>query len=350
MTRILESRWFYLALIGVVVLAYVRMLTLLPKPVPLTQEQEIAAAAPVPVQEFANMDISLAQILQGSQRHPVAARVFGWLLLVVGGLSVGGLCVTGRAVLHGGLREAMRYRSKLSANWSLADVGRITLLMILLVGLAPFLHLSLIAWGLAEVTDKHFWSVAFMLGLEAMFFFIVWGFASTKHLHLTSAFGINWRKTSRAMGHGLLGYMAVFPWVMGLLWLIGLVCQWLGVEPPVEPIHELLFLEQRPLMVALTLVLACVVGPIAEELFFRGLLFGAMRTRMSRVWASLATGSLFAAVHTNPVGFLPILLLGWLLADLYERTGSLAAPIAVHIVHNTLLISVGLTAKQILSS
>jgi len=137
---------------------------------------------------------------------------------------------------------------------------------------------------------------------------------------------------------------------LGLLWLIGLVCQWLGVEPPVEPIHELLFLEQRPLMVASTLVLACVVGPIAEELFFRGLLFGAMRTRMSRVWASLATGSLFAAVHTNPVGFLPILLLGWLLADLYERTGSLAAPIAVHIVHNTLLISVGLTAKQILSS
>lgn len=349
MTRILESRWFYLALGGVVMLSYVRMLTLLPKPLPMTQEQEVAAAAPAHVQEFATMEINLPQLLEGSRRHPVAARVFGWLMVVVAGLSAGGVFVSGRALLQGGLRDVMRYRSKLPTSWSLADVGRITLFMILLIGLAPFVHLSLMAWGVAELTDKHFLSVAFMLGLEALFLFIVWGFASTKHLRLASAFGMSWRKTPRAVGHGLLGYMAVFPWVMGLLWLIALVCQWLGVEPPIEPIHELLFLEQRPIVVALTLVLACVVGPVAEEIFFRGLLFGALRTRMSRVWAALASGSLFAAVHTNPVGFLPIVLLGWLLADLYERTGSLAGSIVVHIVHNTLLISLGLAVKQLLS-
>ena len=111
----------------------------------------------------------------------------------------------------------------------------------------------------------------------------------------------------------------------------------------------LLFLEQRPLVLGLTLVLACLVGPIAEEIFFRGVLYAALRTRTSRFWAMAASGSLFAVVHTNPVGFLPILLLGCVLADLYERTGSLLASITVHIMHNTLLISLGLTVKQLLT-
>jgi membrane protease YdiL (CAAX protease family) len=122
------------------------------------------------------------------------------------------------------------------------------------------------------------------------------------------------------------------------------------LEPPVEPIHELLFLEQRPLVLGLTLALACVVGPIVEEIFFRGVLYAALRPRTSRLWAMVISGSFFALVHTNPVGFVPILLLGCLLADVYERTGSLAASITVHMLHNALLIGLGLATKQLLTS
>jgi membrane protease YdiL (CAAX protease family) len=221
----------------------------------------------------------------------------------------------------------------------------------MLVGLVPFVHLSAMAWGgvsLAE--DRHLWSVAFMLGLEAFFLLIVWGFASMKRLTMRAAFGLSWRHAARAIGQGLLGYVAVFPWVFGLLWLMATVSQWIGFEPPMEPIHELLFLEPRPLVLGLTLVLACLIGPIVEEIFFRGVVFSALRTRTGRVWAMLASGSLFAVVHTNPVGFLPILLLGCLLADLYERTGSLLASITVHILHNSLLISLGLLTKQLMTS
>ena len=101
-------------------------------------------------------------------------------------------------------------------------------------------------------------------------------------------------------------------------------------------------------MVGLLVVLSCVIGPIAEELFFRGVLFAAARQHLSRGWAILASGAAFSLIHTNPVGFLPILVIGSLLAYLYERTGSLAAPIAVHMLHNTFLMSIGLIVRRLM--
>ena len=49
-----------------------------------------------------------------------------------------------------------------------------------------------------------------------------------------------------------------------------------------DEIQELIFEEPRAGILALTVLLACVVGPVAEELFFRGLLFSTLRRRMSR--------------------------------------------------------------------
>jgi membrane protease YdiL (CAAX protease family) len=63
----------------------------------------------------------------------------------------------------------------------------------------------------------------------------------------------------------------------------------------------------------------------------------------------LMSGAAFSCIHTNPVGFLPIMVLGCLLANLYERTGSLASPLAVHILHNSLLMSLALVLRQLLA-
>ena len=61
----------------------------------------------------------------------------------------------------------------------------------------------------------------------------------------------------------------------------------------------------------------------------------------------LISGALFALVHSNAVGFLPIMVLGCLLAHLYERTGSLASPLAIHVLHNTFLMSTALVFRQL---
>jgi membrane protease YdiL (CAAX protease family) len=140
----------------------------------------------------------------------------------------------------------------------------------------------------------------------------------------------------------------MFPWLFIALWLTVEAARALGVEPPVEPIQELVFQEDRTAVLALTALLACLVGPVAEECFFRGVVFAALRRRVSRAAAMGVSAGAFALLHGNPIGFPSIWLLGCLLAYLYERTGSLAAPLAVHVLHNTLLMSTALMVRRVM--
>jgi membrane protease YdiL (CAAX protease family) len=89
-------------------------------------------------------------------------------------------------------------------------------------------------------------------------------------------------------------------------------------------------------------VFAVVIAPIVEEIFFRGFVFPAMRTRLGVGWAALATGALFGVVHAfgSPWGFLvPLGVLGMVLCLLYWKTGSLLPGIALHSINNCIALS-----------
>jgi membrane protease YdiL (CAAX protease family) len=91
-------------------------------------------------------------------------------------------------------------------------------------------------------------------------------------------------------------------------------------------------------LVAVT-VLVTVVAPIAEEIFFRGFLFTALRRWVGWVGGALLSGAVFAAIHIGSLDaiFLPALVvLGFLLAALYKQTGSLLPCMAFHAVNNSL--------------
>jgi len=75
---------------------------------------------------------------------------------------------------------------------------------------------------------------------------------------------------------------------------------------------------------------ACVIIPALEETLFRGVLYGALRRHWS-VWPAIVVSAVvFAAGHLSAAGFLPFLLVGVLLAWLYERSGSLLVSAAAH--------------------
>jgi membrane protease YdiL (CAAX protease family) len=96
---------------------------------------------------------------------------------------------------------------------------------------------------------------------------------------------------------------------------------------------------------ALIVPRALLLAAIAEELLFRGVLFGWL-TRHLGVWASIVvTAVLFAAEH----GYYPVLLplglvfglaTGWLRA----QTGSVLPGMAIHILTDTLLFALALIA------
>jgi membrane protease YdiL (CAAX protease family) len=77
-------------------------------------------------------------------------------------------------------------------------------------------------------------------------------------------------------------------------------------------------------------------APVAEELFFRGFLFGGLRRYFGFPVAAAISGLLFSVVHFQIGLFLPYAVLGILLAYMYERSGSLFAPITAHFFFNGL--------------
>lgn len=82
-----------------------------------------------------------------------------------------------------------------------------------------------------------------------------------------------------------------------------------------------------------------VVAPVAEEFFFRGFFYRALRTRLPIWSAALIDGAVFGALHfqgTDTAIILPIItVFGVGQCLVYERTGSLFAVIAIHAAFNT---------------
>lgn len=114
-----------------------------------------------------------------------------------------------------------------------------------------------------------------------------------------------------------------------------------GVELP-EVQQELREAARDPGTMPYLIVAAVIVAPIAEELFFRGMLFQALRRRM-RLWGAAALSAVtFAAAHAqatplaSALVFASIFPLGIFLAWVVERRGSLLIAVTVHAVFNLL--------------
>ena len=100
------------------------------------------------------------------------------------------------------------------------------------------------------------------------------------------------------------------------------------------PVYRILPQLHQRSEIAVLAVLVGVVVPIGEEIFFRGLAFGALRRVMNRHLAVLLSALFFAAAHLEPVALLPIVLLGVVLAYTYDYTGSLVPGMIAHGVNN----------------
>ena len=99
---------------------------------------------------------------------------------------------------------------------------------------------------------------------------------------------------------------------------------------------ELLMGDGATSTFALLLVSAAIVAPLVEEVLFRGYLYRALRSTVGPLTAVLFSGLVFGAVHLDPERLLPLAALGSALALLYEWSGSLLVPIAVHGLWNFL--------------
>ena len=135
-------------------------------------------------------------------------------------------------------------------------------------------------------------------------------------------------------------YLAGFPWINKFL-------LWIGVlladkvfnlsAPQGHQVFQLLNSPHSSLVIKTFLILlAVVISPIAEELFFRGMVQNLAYKKFRHTGLAITlTAVIFTAVHIPMYHqFLSLFALGLVLGWSYYRFRSLLVPIAVHILFN----------------
>jgi len=84
----------------------------------------------------------------------------------------------------------------------------------------------------------------------------------------------------------------------------------------------------------LVIVAAVVIAPLAEEILFRGFVYGVLKRYTDAPFAALASSLMFAVIHMHVGSLLPLCMLAVLFCLAYEITGCLLAPMLLHAVFN----------------
>lgn len=139
--------------------------------------------------------------------------------------------------------------------------------------------------------------------------------------------------------------------VWALCW-VAIALAYVALTPILGPPRDVMLLLLRfgsdmsrlpdagPFALGLIVVRACLLAPLAEELLFRGALFGWVRRYLPAIPTILLTAALFAGIHMMPL-LLPVTFLfgvaaGWV----RERTGSTTPFFVMHIVNNLSMLTI----------
>ncbi len=91
--------------------------------------------------------------------------------------------------------------------------------------------------------------------------------------------------------------------------------------------------------------LVALLPAICEELIFRGVIFQGLKEKFSPVWGVLISAVLFALMHQNVEQLFYPLILGAVLATVFEKTGNLLYPMLIHFANNVTSLTLGLLVE-----
>ena len=160
-------------------------------------------------------------------------------------------------------------------------------------------------------------------------------FLRRHQLTWSEAFGFRSPKLARALTWGFLSSIGALP----VAWLLGKLSSQLLTSYKIDVSLQMqvqLLVEKPTIAVQVAVALITVfLAPVAEELFFRGILYPAVKRMAHPQIALWGSSFLFACMHNNVMLFVPLLFLGMVLALLYEATDNLLAPILAHSLFNS---------------
>lgn len=156
------------------------------------------------------------------------------------------------------------------------------------------------------------------------------------------------RISSRVVWRTAAAYLCfLVPWmllVFGYSWFLQSIGHPLTPQP-----HLAYFTQVHPhgFSFGLAIVTVTLLGPIAEEILFRGYFSEALCSTLGPWPGEIASALLFGLLH-EPKNALPIAALGLFFATLRRNTGSLAPAMLAHVLHNSVTVALAMGAPKLL--
>jgi uncharacterized protein len=151
------------------------------------------------------------------------------------------------------------------------------------------------------------------------------------------------------LSHGIIKEFLKSLFIFFLISLpIGLIISFIEMISKTEYAPRAFGYFPNNILFLLFLFFGFTLSPVCEEVFFRGFLYNALKTRTSVVLATLIQGALFGILHyPDLLNAFAIFLLGIALSIVYEKRKSLISVILVHAMKNAIvLIPVLIVALQ----
>lgn len=230
--------------------------------------------------------------------------------------------------------------------WNLWDVTKVVVLFLFFGYMLIMIESFLVSiFPLFKSSNFRMMLNSSILDILAVVFII--DIAARHYRERISVLGLSAKNFLRNVFYGIAGYLAAIPVLMLTLVITAIVIAIFKYTPEKQAVVQLFIKEENVPFLAYTSFFAAVAGPMIEELFFRGFLYGALKKYIGIAGAMAATGALFAGLHAHPVGFIPIMMIGMLLAYLYEKTGTLVASVTAHMIHNASMVGFVFLLKQL---
>ena len=211
------------------------------------------------------------------------------------------------------------------------------LLAVALVGLGTIVTLPLLAM-LSSDPETGGASPLFLVGaglLEGLLIVAVWVFGVRRYRVGWTTAGL---VAPQARNSFLLPWLALFA-SLAFGAIYGLVVSAAEVNSLAPPPIPADFIGEGATRLLSFLFFLGVLGPIAEEVFFRGFLLTALARSMGSVPAMVVSSAVFGAAHGNVAVMIPLFVTGLLLSWLYLRTRSIWPPAVAHIAQNVIALS-----------
>lgn len=215
------------------------------------------------------------------------------------------------------------------SGWDVLQIAGLAVLSVLVLQVVILFAAKQFAYPhspLRDVAQKPILAIlAQLLAYIVVAIFMVLLVEGKYHLRFWHAIGWNWPRNKSFM---LLG-LGVFTVSLDLL------SHFLPM-PKTTPFEQFF---ARPMDAYLISIFAITLGPLMEELFFRGFLYPVLARRMNVFWAVILTALPFGLIHSMQYGnawsaVLVVFLVGVVLTTVRAVTKSVAASFLVHVGYN----------------